>query len=343
MKHERVFADAQPIYDAIGIATFPFDATGEDKYPLVRRYQRMGLPASRKMAERFPDAPGLAAMAGARNRLTVVDIDARGAEGERLLADVQGEYGESRFVVRTGSGGFHSYYRHNGEGRKIRPDARKPIDLIGGGAVVLPPTRGRLGNYEIIRGTVDDLAALERISTKASRDLGTVPAIDLGVVRNGERDKKFWGHVARQAHSAKSLDELIAIATDMNAMMAEPWTNETEIVKRCKYWWDKTQKGENWFGTGRYVKLDHRLVDDLMMSDPDAFQLLMFLRRHHWGRDFYLANEAANLMPGGGWTRKRFAAARSRLIELGYLSIVKHAAWKLQRPMLLRLVKNDHQ
>ena len=35
---------------------------------------------------------------------------------------------------------------------------------------------------------------------------------------------------------------------------------------------------------------------------------LMYLRRHHWGRNFYLANETCTLMPGGGWSRKRFAA-----------------------------------
>jgi hypothetical protein len=153
---------------------------------------------------------------------------------------------------------------------------------------------GRRGNYEIIHGRLEDLAALERIKAKGTSTSHS--AIDLSLVRNGERDKKFWGHVARQAHTVRSLDELIAIAGDMNAMMAEPWTNESEIVKRCKYWWDKTQKGENWFGKGRYVKCDHSLVDDVMMSDPDGFQLLMFLRRHHWGRDFKLANETRNLL-----------------------------------------------
>lgn len=78
---------------------------------------------------------------GHRNRLTVIDIDARGAEGERLLADVQREVGNARFIVRNGGGGFHLYYRHAGEGRKIRLDPRRPIDLLGGGQIVLPPSR----------------------------------------------------------------------------------------------------------------------------------------------------------------------------------------------------------
>jgi hypothetical protein len=41
----------------------------------------------------------------------------------------------------------------------------------------------------------------------------------------------------------------------------------------------------------RTVRTDHGVIDDLMMRDPDAFQLLVFLQRNHWGRDFGLANE----------------------------------------------------
>jgi len=343
-----IFAGAQPKYAALGIATFPFDATEEIKRgPLVSHYHRMGLPASRQMALRFPDAPGLAAMAGVRNKFTIIDIDERGAAGERLLADVQRQFGSSKVVVRTGSGGFHCYYLHNGETRKIRPDPRKPIDLIGGGPIVLPPTRGFRGNYEIIHGRVEDLAALEPIRAKSATVADS--DIDLRSARNGGRDKKFWPHVARQAHLVKSLDELIAVARELNELMAEPWSDteaDSEIVKRCKYWWDKTQKGENWFGTGRHVRIDHALVDDLMMRDPDAFQLLVYLRRHHWGRDFTLANETASQLPLSGskrgqvgWDRERFTNARQRLIGYGHLTLLHPPRFKPSRPMVCRLRK----
>jgi hypothetical protein len=198
-----LFATAQPKYAALNIATFPFDASEETKRgPMVSHYNRMGLQASRQMALRFPDAPGLAAMAGARNRFTIVDIDDRGAAGERLLADVQRQFGDSKVVVRTGSGGFHAYYRHAGEARKIRPDPRKAIDLIGGGPIVLPPTRGFRGNYEIIQGRLDDLAALEPIRAK-SATVADSTFDGLRAARDGGRDKKFWPHVARQAHLVK--------------------------------------------------------------------------------------------------------------------------------------------
>jgi len=301
------------------------------------------------MMLRFPDAPGIAAMAGARNRLTVIDIDEHGPAGERLLADVQRQFGNSRFIVRTGSGGFHCYHRHAGEGRKIRPDPRRPIDLIGGGPIVLPPSRGFRGNYEIIHGHVDDLAVLDPIRSNSTPVADLSVDLHLRSGRNGDRDGKFWPHVARQAHLVRSLEELIAIAREMNEMMAEPWSDSeanSEIMKRCKYWWDKTQKGENRYGTGRYVKTDHHLIDGLMMKDPDAFQLLVFLQRTHWGRDFPLSNETRDLMPLNGskigqtgWKRERFTGARQRLIGYGHLIVVRPQSFRPKRPMFCRLAK----
>lgn len=165
-----VFASWQPEYAARGFATFP-PRSDDRKRPAVGNYNRMGLPASRQLVMKWGDAEGLACMAGPRNKLTVVDIDARGAEGERLLADVQREIGTAKVIVRTGGGGFHGYYRHAGEGRRIRYDPRRPIDLLGGGQVVLPPSRGSKGNYEIIQGTLDDLATL----TSIRHDVATLP------------------------------------------------------------------------------------------------------------------------------------------------------------------------
>ena len=340
-----VFAAAQPKYAALGIATFPFDATAEVKRgPLISNYNRVGLRASQQMILRFSDAPGLAAMAGARNNFTIIDVDERGARGERLLADVQRQFGQSKVVVRTGGGGFHAYYRHSGESRKIRPDPRKPIDLIGAGPIVLPPTQGFRGKYEIIHGRIEDLAALEPIKARSSASLAETD-MDLHSAKDGGRDKKFWPHVARQAHLAKSLDELIAIAREMNELMAEPWSDNevnSEIVKRCKYWWDKTQKGENWFGIGKYVRATHAELDSMLANprDQDAWLLLTLLRRHHWGREFKLANAIHDSL---GWTLRRFKVARKRLIESGEIVVVRGQTPKAPMECRLRVSDSAHQ
>jgi hypothetical protein len=135
--------------------------------------------------------------------------------------------------------------------------------------------------------------------------------IDLRAARKGGRDTKFWPHVARQAHIVKSLDELIAVARELNEMMAEPWPDnevDSEIVKRCKYWWDKTQKGENRYGIGRYVRATHAELEQMLPNpkDHDAYILLSLLRWRHWGRDFALSNETHKSL---AWHRKRLVAA----------------------------------
>src|SRR5262245_51224781 len=106
--HDNVFSEYQPRYAAVGIPTFPCSIASRKK-PLVRNYQRMGLPGSQQLVMKGLDSDALACMAGQRNKLTILDIDADGANGERLLADAQCAYGRSQFIVRTGSGGFHAY------------------------------------------------------------------------------------------------------------------------------------------------------------------------------------------------------------------------------------------
>ena len=86
----------------------------------------------------------------------------------------------------------------------------------------------------------------------------------------------------------------------------------------------------------------HALIDELIGESQDAFILLTLLQRHHWGRSFVLANAMADQL---GWTRKRFAAARTLLERLGFIQMVAPASFR--SPAVYRLgawvVKIDHQ
>jgi hypothetical protein len=309
------FATWQPEYAARGVATFPYTASSADKRPLVRGYGKIGIQRSEQLALKM-DADGLACMAGSRNKLTVIDVDARGAEGERLLAEVQRRFGSSRLITRTGRHGFHAYYQHNGEARKIRPDPRQPIDILGAGSIVLPPSRGLISNYEIIEGHLDDLKHL----TPLRNSVAANPADDLLSATVGERDNRFWPYIKRYANQASSYDDLLDHARELNEMMAIPLTG-AEVVAKCRHWWRKTERGENKWGIGQFTTIDHSLIDEILMKDSDAFTLFMVLRRHHWGRPFAMANEMHTVMPDGGWRRQRFTGARDRLVN----------QWKLVR------------
>ena len=49
------------------------------------------------------------------------------------------------------------------------------------------------------------------------------------------------------------------------------------------------REGRNLVGRGKAVVISHGTIDRVMAYSPDAFYLLMILKRHHWGRDFVLA------------------------------------------------------
>jgi hypothetical protein len=76
----------------------------------------------------------------------------------------------------------------------------------------------------------------------------------------------------------------------------------------------------------RTIVATHAELDQVMGRSPDAWLLLLLLRRHHWDSPFAIANTMAATMPGGAWTRKRFAAARAVLIDEGKIEQVRPAS-----------------
>jgi Bifunctional DNA primase/polymerase, N-terminal len=112
---QGIFSRNQAIYAEHGVATFPVT---KDKIPATRGYMHVGLAGSAKLAEKFMDSPALGFIAGQRSKITVLDVD---TTDETVLSDALARHGTSPLIVRTGSGKFHAYYRHNGERRRIRP------------------------------------------------------------------------------------------------------------------------------------------------------------------------------------------------------------------------------
>jgi hypothetical protein len=151
------FKDWQADYAAHGIATFPCEITPDGKKPLVKNYQRFGLPGSAQIAGRFADASALGFMGGRKNGITPLDVD---STSDKDLADAIGRHGDTPIITRTGSEHAQLWYRYNSERRRIRvfgPDG-PPIDVLGdGGYAVGPPSIGRRCPYGFIQGTLDDV------------------------------------------------------------------------------------------------------------------------------------------------------------------------------------------
>jgi hypothetical protein len=236
------FAEWQPAYCERGLATFPIVG----KRPAVRNWQRIGCRASFELASqgRFGSAEAFGLSAGARSGITALDID---SADERLLVAALDRHGNTPIVVRTASGKFHAWYRHNGERRRIRPWKPLPIDLIGQGVLVAPPSRLRTregsARYEFIEGGLDDvdrLPAMRNVETDA-RPPGFAPVLE------GERNHELWRHCMRQAGQCEDLAALLAETRAFNAN-CEPPLSEAEVAKTAASAWRYETSGRNRFG-----------------------------------------------------------------------------------------------
>ena len=270
-----VFSEWQPHYAERRIATFPVNA---DKKPAIRRWNQITLKGSTRLAERFHEANAFGFQLGPKSQITALDID---SQSEAILADALTCHGNTPFIVRTG-GGYHAYYSHAGERRLIRPYNDKPVDILGGGFVVAPPSVSQKGPYQ-------------------------------------------------QARHSDTCDDLLDVMRTRN-MDCEPLLRDDVIIATAKSAWRYEQEGTNLVGRGRSVVTPHAVIDVLIGESQDAFILLTLLQRHHWGRNFVLANAMADQL---GWSRKRFAATRALLESLGFIKLVAPA--NFQFPASYRL------
>ena len=306
------FAFWQRIYHERGIAIFPVRVVGGQKKPAIKGWQRVGLPGSAELAQKFPDADAFGFCPGPRSRVTVLDVD---TNDERVLRDALDRYGQTPIIVRTGSGNYQAWYRHHGEGRRIRPFAEKPIDVLGSGFVVTPASAGSKSNYQFIEGGLDDL---DRLPVINGLDVPSIsPAIEhhSGIlnepVTKGRRNTTLWQHCMRAAHHCDSFEALLDVARTRNEEF-EPPTEDAEIMKAATSAWNYTERGENWLGRHGAFFDTAEVEGRLVTLDSDAVKLLLYLRaKNGKTATFMIANGLASTFL---WTTKRLAAARACLI-----------------------------
>jgi Bifunctional DNA primase/polymerase, N-terminal/Primase C terminal 1 (PriCT-1) len=298
------FSFWQPAYGERGIATFPVSMKNGQKKPAIRGWQHVDLRASAKLAKQFPDADAFGLCPGSRSRLTILDVD---TTDEQVLSDALGQHGNTPIIVRTLSRHYQAWYRNNGESRRIRPFAGKPIDVLGAGFVVVPPSRGAKSSYQFIEGGLDDIGRLPVIQgLTGTCPLPSVKRVSVGV---GARNNTLFALCMQAAHHCDDFDAMLDVARTRNAEFFPPLSDD-EVVKVATSAWGYTERGENRFATpGAFFPAAE--VNHLIATDQDAFVLLALLRANNGPRrTFMVTNTLANKL---GWTRKRIAAARKRL------------------------------
>ena len=286
---------------------------GSDKAPLVKNPQKFGPDTSAEIVNKFSKASAFGYYCGKRNGITVLDVD---TTDERVLSDAMNRHGQTPIVVRSGSGKFHALYRYNNERRRVRAWDGLPIDLLGAGLAIAPPSVVAKGQYQIIQGHLDDLDRLpimreleDRLYVDRSSNLGPRPQ------KQGEgRNNDLWKRAMREAHHTDNYEQFLDRVETLNQEYLEPM-QQAEVTKIAKSAWGITERGDNRFGRhGGYAPLE--LVQTLAPVSPDALALYITLRAHN-GPDsvFPIANAMADSIIGLGW--RRFAVARKTIIEQG--------------------------
>lgn len=331
----KVFDMWQPKYAERGIATFPIEFIVEPsgkvrKKPMVCGWGKLGLRGSTELTRKFSDADGIGFALGRRSGIAAVDVD---TPDENVVADVLDYYGPSPLISRSPSGGHHVYYRHNGQQRRrIRDpywaERGAPVDVLGNGVIVEPPSRSPKGVYEFVQGNIDDLLRLPimRMASSepppSSKDPSPKASPLRGLREHDGRNHLLFmaiGPIARDIHRASGTrEQLLQIALEHNEQCEEPM-EEVEVEKIVDSVWGMTREGRNFIGMPDRFCLNEEHLD----LDPYAFKLLAFLR-HHQGPHalFWCTNTLADRF---GWDLKRLRHARQTLIQEGHLVPVRQA------------------
>jgi Bifunctional DNA primase/polymerase, N-terminal len=329
-----IFTEWQSKYAAVGIATVPIDP---EKKLFRGPWNKIGFPGSTELTRnaKYQGCNGIGFVCGPRNGITDLDVD---APDRGLLQEALERHGDSPIIVETASGKFKIWYRHNGERRSVRKLAREvwgrdvPIDILGSGLSVAPPTTNSKGQYRFIRGSLEDVARLPVMRGLPSQEIVLPDDVDVleevapedvplqPVIKEGRRDIDLWEACMRYARTAKTFNDVLAFARDFNLEHMEPPLEDHVAVSKAVSAWKYEERGENWFGGVGTVTVPANVLTDLLLANQDALVLLMVIRQYNWDNEtFCVANAMTETM---AWDIQRFKVARRALEEGGYLRVI---------------------
>lgn len=314
-----IFAQWQPRYAEAGISTFPV----RDKRPAVKHYLKIGSATSGQLALKF-DAADAFGFACRRNRLTILDVD---TNDERVLADAIAENGPTPIIVRSGSGNWQAWYRHNGEKRRVRPDPAKPIDILGDGFVVAPPSQGSRAPYEFVQGGLEDVGNLPTRIASPQTELvynGHTPSSFASPLpttadfagEKGTRNDGLWRLAMVSARDCSDVVQLMDRIMDVNREIPEPLSAD-EVLKIVASAWDYQINGRNWVGGVGRASIDREEI--LAFPGNHTMRLWLLLKQSHrrLGEPFVIAQSEVGQMLG--IRQQHMHRHINELIDHGYI------------------------
>jgi hypothetical protein len=322
------FARAAEILWRAGLAPIPVG--GEDgKKPRVTSFtkwkRRPGLNTIRKWIDKHPDA-NVGVVTGPLSGISVIDIDTADPMVQQAMVE---RFGDTPLKTRTPSGGCHLWYRYNREASTdFSPHV--PVQLkAAGGFVVVPPSVRPSGphagrSYEFIETTLEDLARLPPLRTGSIERLpvsATNPT-RLRAVREGRRNTSLFRYLMAHAPHCDDYEALLDVGMTFGQHDCDPALPIPETIKTVNSVWKMREEERLWAkGAEPRVVVWKTAIDTL---SGDALKFYLTLQLSHFDRcQFALvpkAMAAANIIPG--WSHHKYRAARTELLDQGYLRLV---------------------
>lgn len=308
-----VYSQHAPTYADAGLPVFPVDV--RHKKPAVKGWQNATPRRARGWlkSDQLAAADGIGIVMGQPSGITEIDVD---AVGDAWVSAAVVRFGETPIVIRTASGKAKLWYRHNSEGRHIRPFEGLPIDVLGGGFTIAPPSwRDDLGQqYRFIRGAISEIANLPPIRPDALSK-GFTRAAE--VVQRGQRNDSLFRYCMAQARHCDDVEGLVDVAVTWASAFPEPLTS-TEAEACARSAWRYESEGRNYLGLRKpQLNAQDKIMDDLI-DQPEAYALyLMFQRWHGHRSHFAIAPRAMSAAGSPPWHFSRIIRARDVLLDRG--------------------------
>jgi len=228
------------------------------KHPLGKGWQAKGMHSWPDVVATWQDRPNsnVGVVTGAPSGIWVLDVDPEHGGAQRLRDLIASEGGgvplPSTYIVQTGSGGWHLYWRMPTDFEPTNSRGRLPagLDVRGtGGQVVAPPSASGKGLYRVLDASsvtdappwlLDLIRPRELTAVAMTSSAGSVMLAELP---GPERDRV--GRYARTAVAA----ELDRVATSI-----EGTRNETAFAAACSIHellnaqWSSLDPGAVWRG-----------------------------------------------------------------------------------------------
>lgn len=326
----RIFAQHVEDYASEGLPVFPVDA--RNKRPAVRGWQKASPQKARTWASvpKLGDASGVGFLMGKASGVTEIDVDGVGDAWVSLALE---RFGETPVMIRTPSGKAKLWYRHNGEGRHIRPFADQPIDILGGGFTIAPPSyrEDYAASYSFVSGGLDELGCLPGLKAQAFERAAEG-------VRQGQRNDALWRYCMAQARHCDDVEALLDVAATWASAFPDPLSS-TEIERCTRSAWKYETEGRNFLGLRKPQVTKGDRTMDRLLDQPDAYTLLQFFCRWHSHRPFFaIAPTAMSEAGSPPWPRRRIERARDVLLQRGFIEELA-APQKGKAPGQYRLVE----